>query len=894
MTNWHSLSAQQVLQAFNSSKAGLSQVEAEQRYERYGANRLRSPNPPSIFIRFLLQFHNVLIYILLIAAAVTAFIGHWTDSCIILTVVVINAVIGVIQEGKAEKALAGIRGMLSINASVLRDNSRKQIAAETLVPGDIVLLQSGDKVPADMRLFSCKNLRVDEAILTGESEAVEKGIESVLESVAIGDRYCMVYSGTLVVYGQAAGVVVATGHHTEIGRISTMLEQVNKLSTPLLRKIADFGLRLAAVTVVLVLAVILYGMLAHDYGIDELFMAAVGIAVAVIPEELPPIMTITLALGVQRMARHNAIVRHLPAVETLGSVTVICTDKTGTLTRNEMTVQQIFTTDYRLQVSGVGYVPEGSFSLDGQEILIADYPDGIELLRAGLLCSDAKLLLREDQWVVDGDPTEGAVIAVAMKAALNPLQENELLPRTDVIPFESEHRLMATLHHHHANRGIIFVKGAPETILALCHQQRSFGKDCDLDRMYWNRVIQEAAGLGLRMLAIAQSTADENQRMLQFSDVRAKFTLLGMIGMIDPPREEAIAAVNQCHHAGIRVKMITGDHQVTASSIGAKLNLGDGRTVLTGEALDAMDDKELRQAITNTDVFARTNPEHKLRLVAALQANGEIVAMTGDGVNDAPALKRADVGIAMGYKGTEVAKEAAEMVLVDDNFASIVHAVEEGRTVYDNIKKTMVYVLPTNGGEAGLIILAIFLGIALPITPVQILWINMVTTVTLAVTLSFELPEPNVMQRPPRDPDASLLSGFLVWRIVFVTLLMIGGGLGLFMWETMHGSSIEFSRTVLVNLFVFCEILYLFNCRYLLTSVMSIEGFLGNRYVLLSAGLLILLQILFTYLPVFQLIFGTVALDINAWARIIVIGLVLFFVIEFEKYLLRCSGMKEL
>ncbi|MGZ0018446.1 cation-transporting P-type ATPase [Nitrosomonas sp. wSCUT-2] len=896
MTNWHSLSAQQVLQTLDTNEAGLSQAEAEQRIERYGVNRLRSPSSPGFFTRFLLQFHNILIYILLIASAVTALIGHWPDSCVILAVVIINAVIGVIQEGKAEKALAGIRSMLSINASVLRDNHRRQVSAEVLVPGDIVLLQSGDKVPADMRLLSCKNLRVDEAILTGESQAVEKGIEPVLESVTVGDRFCMAYSGTLVVYGQAAGVVVATGYHTEIGRISTMLEQVNKLSTPLLRKIADFGFRLAAVTFVLVLVVILYGLLAHDYGIDELFMAAVGIAVAVIPEELPPIMTITLALGVQRMARHNAIIRHLPAVETLGAVTVICTDKTGTLTRNEMTVQQIYTADERLQVSGAGYVPEGSFSSDGQKIQITDHPGCMDLLRAGLLCSDANLQLQDDQWIVDGDPTEGAVIAAAMKAALNPAHVNETLPRKDVIPFESEHRLMATLHHHHDHDspGVIFVKGAPETILALCNQQRSQGNDRALDHPYWNKIIQKATCSGLRMLAIAQRAAEWNQQKLRFSDVRENFTLLGMVGMTDPPREEAIAAVNQCHHAGIRVKMITGDHQATASAIGVKLNLGNGHTVLTGVALDSMNDKALRQAVTNIDVFARTNPEHKLRLVAALQANGEIVAMTGDGVNDAPALKRADVGVAMGQKGTEVAKEAAEMVLADDNFVSIVHAVKEGRTAYDNIKKTMVYVLPTNGGEAGLIILAIFLGITLPITPVQILWINMVTTVTLAVALSFEPPEPDVMQRPPRHPEAPLLSGFLVWRVVFVALLMISGGLGLTMWETMQGSSIEFSRTVLVNLFVFCEILYLFNCRYLLTSVMSLEGFLGNRYVLMSAGLLVLLQLLFTYLPAFQLIFGTVALDIEAWGRIIFVGLVLFFIIELEKYLLRCRGIKAL
>ncbi len=891
---WHSYSAQQVLEALKSDSAGLSQTEAQQRLEQYGANRLKPPKPKSAVIRFLLQFHNVLIYILLGASVMTAFLGHWVDSGVILAVVVINAIIGTIQEGKAEKALASIRNMLSLNASVLREGQRKQIPAEELVPGDIVLLQSGDKVPADLRLLNCKTLRIEEAALTGESEAVEKSIHAVDAVAGIGDRFCMAYSGTLVVYGQGMGVVVATSDHTEIGRISQMLEQIDKLTTPLLRKIASFGRWLASLTLVLSVTVFTYGLLFHDYSIGEMFLATVGMAVAAIPEELPPILTIALALGVQSMARSHAIVRHLPAVEALGAVTVICSDKTGTLTRNEMTVQRVITVDHQLLVSGVGYAPSGDFSLNDKKIEIIEYAGMQDMFRAGLLCNDAMLHQQNGTWSIQGDPTEGALITLAMKATLDPVFERESLPRTDVIPFESEHRFMATLHHNHAGHSLIYVKGAPEEVLAMCSHQRSLGGDQLIGLDFWHAKIREASATGQRILAMASRAVSAEQQILQFSDVEADFTLLGLVGIMDPPREEAIIAVQQCHTAGIRVKMITGDHRITACAIGASLGIGDGQHAVTGVELDAMDDAQLSRVVVSTDVFARTNPEHKLRLVKALQDNGEIVAMTGDGVNDAPALKRADIGVAMGQKGTEVAKEAAEMVILDDNFASIAHAVEEGRTVYDNIKKTIVYVLPTNGGEAGIIILAILLGVAMPITPVQILWINMVTTVTLAVTLSFERPESDVMWRPPRDPNAPILSGFLVWRIIFVSLLMIGGSLSLYLWETMNGSSVELGRTVVVNVLVMFEIVYLFNCRYLVASACSRQGLLDNRYVLLAVSLLLVLQLLFTYLPVMQQLFGTTALDVTAWGRIIAISLLLFLVIELEKYLLRQRGVKDL
>jgi len=890
---WHHHSPAEVLVMLKTTDRGLSQAEAKARFAQFGPNRLKPPQSKSAIARFLLQFHNVLIYVLLAAAATTALLGHWVDSAVILGVVVINAIIGFVQEGKAEKALNAIRRMLSLNATVLRDGQRMQLSAEELVPGDIVWLQSGDKVPADLRLLGCKALRIEEAALTGESEAAEKSITAVDVATAIGDRFCMAYSGTLVVYGQGTGVVVATSQHTEIGRISQMIEQVEQLASPLFRQIAIFGRWLTSAILLLATGIFVYGLLLHDYPVNEIFMAAVSMAIAAIPEGLPAIMTITLALGVQSMARRNAIVRCLPAVETLGAVTVICTDKTGTLTRNEMTVQSMVTADVQLQVSGVGYVPIGGFSLDGKEILLDGYPDILNMIRAGALCNDASLYQRDGEWVIHGDPTEAALITVAMKAALDPVSEHKIYPRADVIPFESEHRFMATLHPDHAGHSLIYVKGAPEDVLAMCSHQRSLGEDHLIEPDFWHAKIQEASTTGQRILAIASRVVQAKQTKIEFSDVKAGFTLLGLVGIIDPPREEAIGAVDKCHTAGIRVKMITGDHRLTACAIGAALGIGDGRNAVTGIELDDLNDAQLRDVVAKVDIFARANPEHKLRLVTALQDNGEIVAMTGDGVNDAPALKRADIGVAMGQKGTEVAKEAAEMVLMDDNFASITHAVEEGRTVYDNIQKTIVYIIPTSIGEAGILMLAIILGMALPITPVQILWVNMVTTVTLAISLSFERPESGVMSRPPHDPNASILSGFLVWRIVFVSLLMIGGGFALYFWETLQGSSVELSRTVVVNVLVMCGIVYLFNCRYVVASACSREGLLGNRYVLLAVGLLLILQLLFTYWPVMQQLFGTAGLNAATWGRIVAFSLFLFVAIECEKYWLRRKGVKE-
>ena len=889
---WHCLTADETLVALQSKAAGLSEAEAARRLAEHGPNRLTPAKKRGPLLRFLLQFHNVLIYVLLAAAAVTALLAHWVDTSVIVGVVVINAIVGFIQEGKAEQAMEAIRRLLSPEATVLRDGKRELVAAETLVPGDIVLLQSGDKVPADLRLLSVKNLRIGEAALTGESSAVEKSVAVVDAQAVLGDRSCMAYSSTLVVYGQGTGIVVATADQNEIGRISAMLEEVQTLTTPLLRQIETFGRWLTAAIVALAVFLFLFGWLVHHFGLGDMFLAAVGMAVAAIPEGLPAIMTITLALGVQRMARRKAIVRRLPAVEALGSVTTICTDKTGTLTRNEMTVQRVITATEVFEVSGAGYAPHGGFATYGKEANIADHAHALDLFRAGLLCNDAALHESDGLWQIAGDPTEGALIPLALKAGLDAEFEHGALPRTDYIPFESEHRFMATLHHDHAGHAFIFVKGAVEQVLAMCNRQRGVGEDHPLVLSDWHRRMMEAGALGQRVLALGMRSVDAGQRDLNFSDMQGGYTLLGLVGITDPPRDEAIAAVRDCRAAGIRVQMITGDHVETARAIAAQLGIGDGRA-LTGAELDALDDAALRQAVRDVDVFARASPEHKLRLVTALQANGEIVAMTGDGVNDAPALKRADIGVAMGLKGTEVAKEAAEMVLADDNFATIAHAVEEGRTIYDNIKKTIVFIMPTNGGEAGIVLIAIMLGIALPITPVQILWVNMVTAVTLALALSFEHSEPDVMRRAPRTASEPILSGFMIWRIAFVSVLLTLGTLALYLWWIESGHSIEAARAVAVNALVMGETVYLFNCRFLTAPVYRWRDFTGNPYVLLSVAILVVIQAIFTYLPFMQNLFGVVAIDASAWACIAGFGVLLFLAVEIEKIFWRRRAVAQ-
>jgi len=883
---WHSFEAEIALSHLASGPNGLDEIEAEKRLAQYGPNRLSPPKKRSAFERFAAQFHNVLIYVLLAAGVLTAFLSHWIDAGVIIGVVLINAIIGFIQEGKAERALEAIRTMLSLQATVLREGRRTVSEAEKLVPGDIVIVQSGDKVPADLRLLKAKELHIDEAALTGESVPVEKEISPLPENVSLGDKKCMAFSGTLVTYGQGTGIVVGTGDNTEIGKINLMLSRVQPLTTRLLKQMAEFGQLLTGAIVVLAAITFAFGVIVRSYTLTEMFLACVGLAVAAIPEGLPAIVTITLAIGVQRMARRNAIIRRLPAVETLGSVTVICSDKTGTLTLNEMTVQTVVTADYEFDVSGGGYEPKGSFTVNDVKAHPDEYPDLREIARASILCNDATVNEVGGRWEMQGDPTEGALIVLGMKAGAAPSREVAEFPRVDVIPFESEHRFMATLHDDKGKHGFIYMKGAPEKILKMCSSQRSFGEDKPINEGYWQDKFEQIASRGQRILAIAFRSVEKTKQELKFSDVSDGMTLLGLCGIIDPPRDEAIKAIARCRSAGICVKMITGDHIATARAIGARMGIGDGVSAVTGEDLERMNDIEVRETARKVEVFARVSPEHKLRLVQALQAEGAVVAMTGDGVNDAPALKRADVGIAMGIKGTEVAKESAEMVLTDDNFASISKAVEEGRTVYDNIKKAITFILPTNGGEAGIIIAAILSGRMLPITPVQILWVNMITAVTLALSLAFEPPEQGVMKRQPRSPQEPLLSYFLFWRIVFVSLILVVGTFGLFLWDRLHDVSIESSRAVAVNTLVMFEVFYLLNSRYLKTSVLSREGLLGNHLVIIAIVVVITMQFIFTYTTPMQKLFGVASISLMDWVRIVIVAATLFVLVEVEKYIL--------
>jgi len=879
---WHALPAEATAARLASPPEGLTAAEAAARLARVGPNRLTPPKERPAWLRFLKQFDNILIYVLLGSCALALVLRHWTDAGVILGVVVVNALIGFIQEGKAEQALAAIRGMLSPQAIVLRGGEALTVPAEDLVPGDRVLLASGDRVPADLRLERAKGLRVQEAALTGESVPVAKDVAPVATDAALGDRAGMAYAGTLVAQGQGTGIVVATGDATEIGRIGHLLASVQTLTTPLLAQMAVFGRWLTVLILVLAALTFAYGSLVMHEPWQDMVLAAVGLAVAAIPEGLPAVMTITLAIGVTRMARRNAIIRHLPAVETLGSVGVVCSDKTGTLTRNELTVQTVVTTAATYAVGGSGYRPEGDIHRDGALVDPAAEADLPTLARAALLCNDAALHRDPGgEWTLTGDPTDGALLAFAMKAGADPAEELGRCPRRDAVPFESEQQFMATLHHDHAGHGLIVLKGAPERVIARCETELRDGAPAPLDHARWTARAAELGAEGQRVIALAIRRTPLSQSELNLADLEEGLTLLGLCGLIDPPREEALRAVQACLAAGITVKMITGDHAATAGAIGRRFGLTGG--VVTGPELDRMDDAAFADAAHANGVFARTTPEHKLRLVTALQAAGRSVAMTGDGVNDAPALKRADVGVAMGRNGTEAAKEAASMVLADDNFASIVHAVEEGRTVYDNLRKTILFMLPTNGGQAMVILLAVLTGTTLPITAVQILWVNMVTAVTLGLALSFEPPEPGVMARPPRPQDEPILARFLVVRMLLVMALLVTASFGFFHLHLARGDSLEAARTMAVNALVVGEIFFLLNARAILAPVLSVKALFGSRPVWLSIGLMVLLQLAFTYAPPMQALFGTAAVGWQDWALMAGAGLAIFLAVEAEK-----------
>ncbi|MGK2921849.1 MAG: cation-transporting P-type ATPase [Methyloceanibacter sp.] len=883
-TLWHTKPAGEVLEALESGPSGLSSGEAEARKALFGPNRLPESAKQSALWRFLLQFHNVLIYVLLGAAVLATAIGHVTDAAVILAVVIVNAIIGFVQEGRAEQALEAIRSLIDPHASVVRDSHRTVVPAEDIVPGDIVLLEPGDRVPADLRLFRARNLRIDEAALTGESLPVEKDTRPLPADAPLADRHSMAFSGTLVTAGGGSGVTVATGPSSELGRISTLVGTVETLTTPLLRQMSDFGRRLTALILAGCVTVFAFAVFVRDYSWPEAFMVVIGLAVSAIPEGLPAVMTIALAIGVQRMAARNAIIRRLPAVETLGSVSVICSDKTGTLTRNEMMVRTVLTAEGQFDVSGSGYEPEGVVTLNGERVQAAPYPTLIEAARAAILCNDADLRQSAGNWSVHGDPMEGALVSLGMKLGYDVELMRKQLPRTDEIPFDTEHKFMATLHHSHED-GAVFalIKGAPERVLAMCSTQCGPAGDEPLDETFWQSQTDAIAGKGQRMLAIARKDRPKGHRDLNFSDVESGATLIGLLGLLDPPREEVLAAIHECQEAGIAVKMITGDHAATAEAIARELRLSPEPVTMTGSQLDELDDTELKSVARNVTVFARTSPAHKLRLVEALQADNAVTAMTGDGVNDAPALKRADVGVAMGRKGTDAAKEAAEVVLADDNFASIVAAVREGRTVYDNLRKVIAWTLPTNGGEAAAIIGAIAFGLTLPITPIQILWINMVTAVALGLTLAFEPTEPGAMKRPPRDPADSLLSGQLLWRTAFVSLLFVIGTFGIFFHALDQGRSIEMARTLVVNTIVVMEIFYLFSVRYVYGGSITWRGLIGTPAVLIGVAVVVAAQAAFTYVPVFQAVFATEPVAPADGLLVLLIGVALLLIVEAEK-----------
>jgi len=885
-TPWHDRSVEATLADLGVTPAGLSESEAQARLVSRGPNRLPEPPRRSALTRFLLQFHNILIYVLLGSAVITALLDHVADTLVILAIVIANAIIGFVQEGKAEKAMEAIRRMLAPRASVLRGGERRTVDGEMLVPGDIVLLEAGDKVPAELRLLQTHGLQIQEAILTGESLPVEKHIEPVASDAALGDRSCMAFSGTLVASGQGKGVVVATGAATEIGRISGMLSSVETLTTPLVAQMDVFA-RWLTILILLVAGILLiFGYFVEHRDFSEMFMAVVGLSVAAIPEGLPAVLTITLAIGVQAMARRNAIVRRLPAIETLGSVSVICTDKTGTLTRNEMAVTSVITHSAILQVAGTGYAPMGEIAFEGRKVDSESLSLLAELGRAAALCSDAALYEQEGDWTVEGDPMEGALLAFAGKAGMDVREERGIWTRTDAIAFDSKHRFMATLHHDHEGHAGVFVKGAPERILAMCGTQRiGSGKTEVLDHSYWAQKVEDIAAQGQRVLALAARAVPPEHVVLAHADVEGTLVLLGMVGLIDPPRPEAVTAVAECHAAGIRVKMITGDHAGTAAAIARQIGLQNPLIVLTGADLDGMNDAALASAVMQTDVFARTSPEHKLRLVTALQAHGMTVAMTGDGVNDAPALKRADAGIAMGRRGSEAAKEASELVLADDNFASIVAAVREGRTVYDNIKKVISWTLPTNAGEAATIILALLFGMTLPITPIQILWINLITAITLGIALAFEPTEANTMRRPPRPRNAPLLTGELVWHIVLVSILFVCGVFGIYTYAIDRGYSVELARTICLNTLVVMEIFHLFFIRNIYGTSLTWSAVRGTKVVWITVGVITAAQFAITYLPSLQAVFETQPVPLFDGLLIVGIGITLFAIIEIEKQL---------
>jgi calcium-translocating P-type ATPase len=883
--SWHSLEGDKVVELFESDTVeGLGQQSIKYYSEYFGKNELKQKKRDSLLKKFFIQFHNALIYILLAASLVTALLGEWVDSSVIFGVVIINVIVGFIQELKAEEAIDSLKNMMITEAVVIRDGKKITISSVDLVPGDIVLLESGSKVPADLRLLECKELKVDESMLTGESLPVLKNLSLQQKDITLNDRKNMTYSGTYVTYGRAKGLVVATGEYTELGKIAHLIDETTSMETPLTTKISSFSKLLLYVILVLAAFTFVVGIL-RDNSAIETFMASVALAVGAIPEGLPAAVTITLAIGVNRMAKKNAIIRKLPAVETLGSVTTICSDKTGTLTQNKMNVTNIYCANNSYEVNGVGYIPKGDI-LQNTHIVEDVNTDLRELLNAGYLCNESYLVEKEGEYKINGDPTEGALIVSALKGGVDEYSINKEFPRVDILPFESNRQLMATINKDALqDKKVMYLKGSIEKTLDICMYELIEGKVVAIDKEKIFAKAEEYASNGLRVLAVAKKITELDK--VDDTNIGNDFIFLGLQAMIDPPRPEAIEAVKESIGAGINIIMITGDHAHTAFSISKMMSIipKDSKfedVVLTGKDLFSLNDEQLIEKVKTVKVFARVEPEQKLRIVDALQSRGEIVAMTGDGVNDAPALKQADIGIAMGKSGTEVAKEAADMILSDDNFSSIAHAVKEGRNVFDNLVKFITWTLPTNLGEGLVILFAIMLGLTLPILPVQILWINMSTAILLGLMLVFEPHENSIMKRKPRDPKKSLLSKSIMVQMLVVGVYMLLASYLMFEYAILNGHSVEYARTSAVNIFVFVELFYLFNCKELEKSVFRTNIF-NNKLLLVGVSLMSLAQIAYTHVPFMNTIFKSTDLELSSWLEVLVISAGVMIVVEIKR-----------